>query len=251
MTGYDDLFESAKAFRDVAAQLNASNRAFREIGEHALRQANVLMASITPDVIANMNRIAGIQAETVSRIAESASAQFAESAKVIAGLQPKLPELVTSYPTLVELVGRSLPTIDDLAPMLKGLADVQLPDTFLSPGFVDALRETALDRIAQVEGPQREALAEMVESLAEIEGEADRHLAQEEEGRTAADSRSNVLLFVAVISVLFQFLANQREILETGFEDAAAVGSALSHVFPYAAALIVFVLAYRHTKGGD
>jgi ABC-type uncharacterized transport system permease subunit len=68
-------------------------------------------------------------------------------------------------------------------------------------------------------------------------------------GQASADSRPNVLLFLAVLSVLFQFLANQREILETGFEDAAALGSALSHVFPYAAALIVFVLAYRHTKG--
>jgi hypothetical protein len=100
-----------------------------------------------------------------------------------------------------------------------------------------------------VEGPEREALAEMVESLAEIEEEAEQHLSNQEEGKASADSRPNVLLFLAVLSVLFQFLANQREILETGFEDAAALGSALSHVFPYAAALIVFVLAYRHRKG--
>jgi hypothetical protein len=246
---YDDVFRSAKALRDLAAQLEASNRAFREIGEHAQRQANLLMASITPDVIASMNRIAQVHTDSIAKLAESATAQFAESAKVIAAVQPKLPELVTTYPSLVEYVGRSIPTIDDLAPMLKSLADFRVPDTLFSPGFVDTLREAALDHIAVVEGPERGALAEMVESLAEIEEEAEQHLSNQEEGKASADSRPNVLLFLAVLSVLFQFLANQREILETGFEDAAALGSALSHVFPYAAALIVFVLAYRHTKG--
>jgi len=248
----EDFLKSAKMFQAMAAQIEASNRAFRQMGEQLQYQTALINSVMKPEVMESVARSARLLTESLTPVSGQLVAQhgaFVESARMVAAVELKLPNLVAGYPKLLDAIGKSLPTIDDLAPMLRQLADVRIPEGVFAAGLVDDLRAAAMTQIEAIETPARETFADVMDSLVEIQEEVDNKLEEREQG-TPSDSRSNVLWVCAVLSVLFQFLANQGKILETSFEDAAAVGAALAPLSHYAAAILVLLLAYRKTRGG-
>ena len=56
------------------------------------------------------------------------------------------------------------------------------------------------------------------------------------------------LVVVGVLSLLFQFLANEREIVTTGFENAALIGQALADVWEYAFAVLLIAMVWNRER---
>jgi hypothetical protein len=243
MSTHDEMVRSARQLSQIADQVFVHNREIQQIGEEVSRQL-----LFTPSIVKLHEEMAQATArmfEPMQRMAAQAvrpslEPLLAKSAKVAAGFQASMPKLVVDFPKIADLVAMNLPAIQDFRPMLEHLEAIRIPPEKLAPEFLDSLRLEAKRSLEQVEGPEGEALAETMQSLEAIDDATN--------ATAKADPRRNVFLVLVVLGVLFGFLANQRQILETAFEDMALLGTALTHVWEYATALLLLLLAYDASR---
>jgi len=243
MSTYEDAIRSARQLSQIADQVFAQNRAIQQITEQVSRQ--LLLAPSIVKLHEEMVKTTTRMLEPMQKAAADAIQSLqqpllAESAKVAAAFQASMPKLVVDFPRITDSVAMNLPAIQDFRPMLEHLEAIRLPAMKVAPELVDSLRLEARRALAEVEGPAAEALAETMQSLEEIDDAA--------KAPAQADPRRNVFLVLAVLAVVFSFLANQREILETAFENMAFLGTTLTHVWQYAVALLLLLLGYDASR---
>jgi len=242
MSTYDDVVRSARQLSQIADQVFARNREMQQIGEQISRQ--LLLTSSVVKLQEEMAQAATLMLDSTQKTAADATRTLQEplieSAKLAAAFQASMAKLVVDFPRIVDAVAMNLPAIQDFRQMLEQLEAVRIPVQKLAPEFLKDLRLEANRAVEHFEGPQGEALSEAMQSLEGIDDAAN--------DTAKADPRKNVFLVLAVLAVVFAFLANQRQILETAFEDMALLGTALTHVWHYAVALLLLLLGYDASR---
>lgn len=245
MSAYEDATRDARQFASIGNQLSAQNLEFQRIGEQIGRQLLASQAGLSAqkDLARVAARMVEPMQKAVAEVAKTIQAPLMmESAKVVASFQESMGKLVVDFPRIADLVALNLPAIQDFRPMLEQLESIRLPTALVAPELLATFRVRANEALDQVAGPEGAALIEAMQSLEAIEDAA--------EVAPKRDARSNVFLVLGVLAIAVPLLANQREILETAFADAAFIGGALAHVWQYAAALLLILLGYGATRRG-
>jgi hypothetical protein len=243
--------ELVRMYNEVAVPPSVLEQ-MSELVRHQEEITLALRSSQVDQLYANLSELSQSMLQAEGQI-EQLSKNFSDltsrvNFEFVAAFQARIPDLTLGLSEITNRVAtlQLEPVLGDIRAVLEQYTKLTVPaGLFVDAAMVDDARIAAVDALEQVDAREREALDEVIDSLAIIEEAADAEQRPDHDGST---SREDAIFVLIVLQTLFTFLASQDEITGNAFEDAATVGAALTHVWQYAGALILFLVAYSTVR---
>lgn len=243
-----DMAATVRHLKEIADRITKPNEDLQRLISRSMHQQTMLGRALVSDQTMKTVQSLGERLSVQVKMTES----HRETMEALAKIRP--PEnLVQDYEAFLLRVPMVLPDYSAVlrdfalnqkaAEAFRRLVAQAVPRvtfpvppriTDLQP-LLDSLRDAAERAAERLEAPPISDLVEAVHDAERSSIEADAEPTGE------ASREGNPVLVVAMLSVIFTFLANQEKILENAFVDAAWVSHALADVWEYAL-IVLYVL---------
>jgi hypothetical protein len=243
----EDLLRSAKTWESIMdSHVRIENQlaALSESVHITISQTlEGLQESMTPSfdaigLMANQLSVSTVTAElagSLEDVGKLTGASARDALRTLDNFTPVLPEILKHYEAFTSSVSASL----DISEAMSHLTLIELPAVSFAQEQLEGLRLAAWAALPDVSTVLHPPLRSLLDGLEE----ADSLFRQEQSSPGEEQQSVNPILLVAVLTLIVEFLANQREVLETAFTDVSIAGNALLQVWPYAVALVAVMVA--------
>ena len=211
MTAHSDAVSTAHRLQEITERMMVPNRHLEALTKTLVRQTEMFQAPalLSKQSIQNVQRMTQSMTPSFDRALKLVSDSQAIAAKnALAALSPKLPLIVSSYPTIAESFARQDDALKAVAARIAEWVPrpIVLPVVDIAP-LMGPVREAAQRAAAELhEVPE---VAGFVESI----GEAEQSVVDEGQAAEPATGSNPTLVVAVYLGLIFAFLANQRGVV--------------------------------------